>query len=140
MPSSSNLSPRFTSASRCTFYILLTRFASLCCLCWNDRPAYSVSFKYYPIPEHSIRDRAHRAGVASKHDAGYGGLVKTFLHEVLYDVKRVIYLDTDMLFLVDPYLLWRDFERYWSQSRDFMVAFPTLGERSTCDVVCTCIM
>lgn len=105
-----------------------------------SRPAYSVSVKYYPISEDSIRDRAHRAGVASKHDAGYGGLVKTFLHEVLHDVKRVIYLDTDMLFLVDPYLLWRDFELYWNQSRDFMVAFPTLGERSTCDVVCTCIM
>ncbi|KAF9652266.1 hypothetical protein BDM02DRAFT_3089283 [Thelephora ganbajun] len=105
-----------------------------------SRPAYSVSVKYYPISEDSIRDRAHRAGVASKHAAGYGGLVKTFLHEVLHDVRRVIYLDTDMLFLVDPYLLWRDFERYWTQSRDFMVAFPTLGERSTSDVVCTCIM
>lgn len=105
-----------------------------------SRPAYSVSVKYYPLSEDSIRDRAHRAGVASKHAAGYGGLVKTFLHEVLHDVKRVIYLDTDMLFLVDPYLLWRDFERYWNESRDFMVAFPTLGERSTPDVVCTCIM
>jgi len=109
-------------------------------LCWDDRPAYSVSVRYYPTSESSIRDRARRAGVASKHNAGYGGLVKTFLHEVLHDVKRVIYLDTDMLFLVDPYLLWRDFERYWDQSRDFMVAFPTLGERSTSDVVCTCIM
>ena len=109
-------------------------------LCRNDSPAYSISVKYYPITVDSIRDRARRAGVASKHAAGYGGLVKTFLHEVLHDVKRVIYLDTDMLFLVDPYLLWRDFERYWNQSRDFMIAFPTLGERSTSDVVCTCIM
>jgi hypothetical protein len=108
--------------------------------CRVDRPAYSISVKYYPVPEDSIRDRARRAGVASKHTAGYGGLVKTFIHEVLYDVKRVIYLDTDMLFLVDPYLLWRDFERYWGQSKDFMIAFPTLGERSTSDVVCTCIM
>jgi len=121
----------------CCVWAILTRFPSLR---RNDRPAYSVSAKYYPISEAAIRDRAHRAGVASKHAAGYGGLVKAFLHEVLHDVKRVIYLDTDMLFLVDPYLLWRDFERYWNQSRDFMVAFPTLGERSTSDVVCTCIM
>lgn len=105
-----------------------------------SRPAYSVSVKFYPISEESIRDRAGRAGVASQHAAGYGGLVKTFLHEVLHDVNRVIYLDTDMLFLVDPFLLWRDFERYWNESQDFMVAFPTLGERSTSDVVCTCIM
>ncbi|KZP13731.1 glycosyltransferase family 8 protein [Athelia psychrophila] len=107
-----------------------------------SRPSYAINVKFYPIPEALIKDRAARAGVASgsRHGAGYAGIVKAFLHEVLYDVKKIIYFDTDMLFLVDPYLLWREFDRYSSRNENFLVAFPTLGEKSTSDVVCSCIM
>jgi len=72
---------------------------------WSNRPAYSFR-QVLPISEDSIRDRARRAGVASKHGAGYGGLVKTFLSRGFArrgtcDLPN----DTDMLFWVDPYLL-----------------------------------
>lgn len=66
--------------------------------------------------------------------------MKTFLHEVLYDVEKVIYYDTDMLFLVDPYLLWREFDRFDARNEEVLFSFPTLGPKSTSDVVCTCIM
>jgi len=95
---------------------------------------------YYPLSEASIAARAARAGVGSKHAAGAGGLVKAFLHEVLYDVEKVIYFDTDMLFLVDPYLLWREFDRFSARNEEVLFSFPTLGPKSTSDVVCTCIM
>lgn len=105
-----------------------------------SRPAYHISFLFYPLSETSIRARAARAGVGSRHAAGAGGLVKVFLHEVLYDVDNVIYFDTDMLFLVDPYLLWREFDRFKARNEEVLFAFPTLGPKSTSDVVCTCIM
>ena len=92
------------------------------------------------MTETSIRDRAQRAGVGSKHEAGVGGLVKAFLHELLYNVEKVIFFDTDMLFLVDPYLLWREFDRFKAHNEEILVAFPTLGPESTADVICTCIM
>lgn len=95
---------------------------------------------FYPLSEASIKARAARAGVGSKHDAGAGGLVKAFMHEVLYDVEKVIYYDTDMLFLVDPYLLWREFDRFKARDEQVLFSFPTLGPKSTSDVVCTCIM
>jgi hypothetical protein len=92
------------------------------------------------MTEASIKARADRAGVGSKHDAGAGGLVKVFLHEVLHDVEKVIYFDTDMLFLVDPYLLWREFDRFEARNEKVLASFPTLGPKSTSDVVCSCIM
>jgi len=105
-----------------------------------SRPSYNITISFYPMSETSIRERAQRAGVGSQHEAGAGGLVKTFLHEVLYNVEKVIFFDTDMLFLVDPYLLWREFDRFKAHNEEILVSFPTLGPESTADVVCTCIM
>jgi hypothetical protein len=85
----------------------------------------------------SIKTRAARAGVGSSYEAGVGGLVKTFIHEVLYDVERAIFVDTDMLFLVDPALLWREFA---TMNDDQMVSFPTLGPKSHSGWICTCVM
>jgi len=105
-----------------------------------SRPSYDVTVLFYPMTEASINARANRARVGSIHEAGAGGLVKVFLHEVLHDVEKVIFFDTDMLFLVDPYLLWREFDRFQAQNQKVLVSFPTLGPESTSDVVCSCIM
>ncbi|KDQ61218.1 glycosyltransferase family 8 protein [Jaapia argillacea MUCL 33604] len=102
-----------------------------------SRPAYDIRVKFYPLSEEMVKARADRAGVGSKHAAGVGGLVKVFLHDLLYDVDKVIFFDTDMLFLVDPYLLWREFDE---MKHDEMVSFPTLGPQSGTEAVCTCVM
>ncbi len=66
-----------------------------------------------------------------------GGLVKVFLHEILWNVNRVIYFDTDMAFIVDPYLLWREFERL---SGEKMMAFPIQDLEADARKICTCVM
>ena len=47
-----------------------------------SRPAYDIRVSFYPVEEASIRARAGRAGLNSKHHAGIGGLLKMFMHEV----------------------------------------------------------
>jgi hypothetical protein len=129
-------------SSRSLAYSQGPPFVSFDLLIWDIfvRPSYNITVRFYPLSESSVKARAARAGVGSKHDAGIGGLVKIFLHEVLYDVEKVVYFDTDMLFLVDPYLLWREFDRFDVQKGQVLVSFPTLGPKSTSDVVCTCVM
>ncbi|EIN12624.1 hypothetical protein PUNSTDRAFT_59955 [Punctularia strigosozonata HHB-11173 SS5] len=102
-----------------------------------SRPAYPVRATFYPLTQDDISRRAARAGVGTSHEAGMGGLVKTFIHEVLHDVERIIFVDTDMLFLVDPALLWREFD---AMDENQMVAFPTLGPKSHSGWICTCVM
>lgn len=102
-----------------------------------SRPAYPVNVRYYPLTDAMIRARASRAGVDTRYSAGLGGLVKVFIHELLYDVEKVIFYDTDMLFLVDPFLLWREFQEMHD---DQMIAFPTLGTDSDPMEICTCVM
>ncbi|CUA72472.1 hypothetical protein RSOLAG22IIIB_01142 [Rhizoctonia solani] len=102
-----------------------------------SRPAYSVDVVYYPMSLDAIQARADRAGVGTKYFAGMGGLVKVFLHELLPDVNRAIFVDTDMVFVVDPVLLWNTFS---TLKPDQMLAFPTLGPKSDASLICTCVM
>lgn len=63
--------------------------------------------------------------------------MKVFLHEILYLTPRAIYFDTDMAFLVDPYLLWREFDRLTGEK---MIAFPIQDIEAGPQKICTCIM
>ncbi|TFK46720.1 hypothetical protein OE88DRAFT_1667396 [Heliocybe sulcata] len=101
------------------------------------RPAYDISMHFYPLSGDMIKARAKRAGVDTEYSAGLGGLVKVFIHELLYNVDKVIFYDTDMLFLVDPFLLWREFDQMHDQQ---MIAFPDLGPESGDAEICTCVM
>ncbi|KZT27290.1 glycosyltransferase family 8 protein [Neolentinus lepideus HHB14362 ss-1] len=102
-----------------------------------SRPAYHVDVRFYPLSDDLIKARTTRAGVDTVYSAGLGGLVKVFIHELLYDVGKVIFYDTDMLFLVDPALLWREFDQMHDRQ---MIAFPTLGAESGSGEICTCVM
>ncbi|CAE6344424.1 unnamed protein product [Rhizoctonia solani] len=102
-----------------------------------SRPAYPVDVAYYPMSLDAIKARADRAGVGTKYFAGMGGLVKVFLHELLPGVERAIFVDTDMLFVIDPVLLWNTFSTLKPEQ---MVAFPTLGPKSDASLICTCVM
>ncbi|CAE6435704.1 unnamed protein product [Rhizoctonia solani] len=101
------------------------------------RPAYSVDVAFYPVTLDAIKARADRSGVGTKYFAGMGGLVKIFLHELLPGVDRAIFVDTDMMFVVDPVLLWNAFSTLKPEQ---MVAFPTLGPKSDASRICTCVM
>lgn len=102
-----------------------------------SRPAYAVDVAFYPMSLDAIKARADRAGVGTKYFAGMGGLVKVFLHELLPGVDRAIFVDTDMLFVVDPVLLWNTFS---TMKPEQMIAFPTLGPKSDASRICTCVM
>ena len=78
-----------------------------------DRPMYDVEVTYYQVDVGMVRARSQRAGVSnagiggagSGHVGGDGGwslLSKVFIHELLVDVERVIFMDSDMIFVVDP--------------------------------------
>ncbi|KIY66731.1 glycosyltransferase family 8 protein [Cylindrobasidium torrendii FP15055 ss-10] len=98
-----------------------------------DSPAYDVKVTYYPITTDMVRQRGERAGVGSN----WPLLSKVFIHELLIGVKRVIFMDTDMIFVVDPVLLWNNFDDF---NNDTLVSFPTLGPNSHAGEVCSCIM
>ncbi|KIY43899.1 hypothetical protein FISHEDRAFT_62126 [Fistulina hepatica ATCC 64428] len=104
------------------------------------RPAYPVHFKLYLYSSKTILDRAARASVGSKHYAAAGGIAKVFLHEILPDVDRALYFDTDMIFTVDPFILWKNFDAFEDQHEEILVSFPTLGPKSDVSHICTCVM
>lgn len=66
-----------------------------------------------------------------------GALAKVFIYEILADVPRTIYVDTDSAFLLDPYLLWHEFGSFMEGQ---IVSFPTLGPNSNPSTICTCVM
>lgn len=59
------------------------------------------------------------------------------MHELLPDVNRAIYFDTDMAFMLDPALLWREFER---MTEGEMIALPTQVKEPDAYHICTCVM
>ncbi|PBK74272.1 hypothetical protein ARMSODRAFT_580918 [Armillaria solidipes] len=97
------------------------------------RPAYAIEVTYYPITAERVRDRGHRAGIGEQ----WNVLSKVFMHELLVDVDKAIFMDTDMIFLVDPLELWNDFNKFEPYT---LMSFPTLGPTSHPGQICSCIM
>lgn len=58
---------------------------------------------FYPVTIDRLFERLNRANMG--HNPAQRS--KLLLHEILVDVEKVIFIDTDMLFVVDPYELVR---------------------------------
>ncbi|SJL01432.1 uncharacterized protein ARMOST_04754 [Armillaria ostoyae] len=97
------------------------------------RPAYDIQVTYYPLTAERVRERGHRAGIGEN----WNVLTKVFMHELLVDVDKTIFIDTDMIFLVDPLELWNDFKHFEAHT---LMSFPTLGPTSHPGQICSCIM
>lgn len=100
-----------------------------------SRPTYSVDVSFYPVSTDAIKARSGRAGIGYR--SGWGMLLKVFMHELLPDVDKAIFVDTDMLFVLDPLLLWNTFS---TLKPNQLMAFPTLGPNSDASRICTCVM
>ncbi|KZT61454.1 glycosyltransferase family 8 protein [Calocera cornea HHB12733] len=101
------------------------------------RPSYDISVSYNLLTPDQIWARGARAGIGSTYHAGPGGLAKVFLHEILTETKRAIFIDIDTLFTVDPLLLWKEFARFRPGQ---VFAVPTLGPESDELTVCSCAL
>ncbi|EJU01805.1 hypothetical protein DACRYDRAFT_116245 [Dacryopinax primogenitus] len=99
------------------------------------RPAYDIHVSYNLLSSSQIWARGARAGIGSTYHAGAGGLAKVFLHEILTETKRAIFIDIDTLFTVDPLLLWKEFDKFKPGQ---VFALPTLGPGSDELTVCSC--
>ncbi|KAF8920692.1 hypothetical protein CPB85DRAFT_1248198 [Mucidula mucida] len=98
-----------------------------------DRPVYPVEVTYYPITPEQVQDRVHRAGIGGN----WNLLSKVFIHELLVDIDRAIFIDTDMIFVVDPLELWKNFADF---GEDQLMSFPTMGPQSHAGKICSCVM
>lgn len=59
------------------------------------------------------------------------------MHELLPDVDRAVYVDTDMLFTLDPLFLWNTFDKFKPNQ---LVALPSQGPDSHPSKICSCVM
>jgi hypothetical protein len=114
------------------------------------RPYYPVRVRYYKITREMVEVRSRRAGLGMN----FNVLSKLFIQEILRDVEKAIFIDTDMIFVgevidasnfshgvylysVDPVQLWDTFSTFSSEAA---VSFPTLGRDSHAGRICTCVM
>ncbi|KAI9510364.1 hypothetical protein F5148DRAFT_976872 [Russula earlei] len=107
-------------------------------------PVHPVVVRFYRLTRQSMADRISREGsLNTGHAAGYPGLMKLFMHELLPDdVEKAIFVDTDAFFLTDPALLWEEFS-YWGP--DIAVSIPyhpnlAIKEWYNASEICSCIM
>src|SRR5713226_4212165 len=68
--------------------------------------------------------------------------MKLFIHEILLDVPKVIYVDTDAFFITDPTMLW---ERFTLMGPSTAISMPTHGDQNKAEwhfasKICSCIM
>lgn len=99
------------------------------------RPYYPVNVTFHVITPKRVEDRLRRAGLGTN----WKFLTKLLIHEILVDVERTIFMDTDMIFVVDPVQLWDTFDTSL-QDKQKLVALPTLGPNSHAGEICTCVM
>lgn len=68
-----------------------------------SRPSYPVEVFFYTVSGEDVRRRSERAGIGRN----YNLLVKTFIHELLVNVEKTLFVDTDMIFVgksrISPY-------------------------------------
>ncbi len=89
------LEKKFTLFTRPAYDIQVSNLnSSLYALMWRR----DSQVTYYPLTSERVRERGHRAGIGEN----WSALTKVFMHELLVDINKTIYIDTDMIFLVDP--------------------------------------
>ncbi|CAI5939406.1 unnamed protein product [Closterium sp. NIES-65] len=77
------------------------------CRAWRavaDDPP--VGYTIHPIPVCWVRHKAELLGINITHHSGEAGFAKLFLPEILWNVRRAIYLDVDMVAAEDLGALW----------------------------------
>ncbi|CAI5981306.1 unnamed protein product [Closterium sp. NIES-64] len=65
-----------------------------------------VGYTIHPIPVCWVRHKAELLGINITHHSGEAGFAKLFLPEILWNVRRAIYLDVDMVAAEDLGALW----------------------------------
>ncbi|KAH9967909.1 hypothetical protein BC827DRAFT_1258104 [Russula dissimulans] len=107
-------------------------------------PVHPISIRFYRLTRQSMADRISREGsLNTGHSAGFPGLMKLFMHELLPDtVEKAIYVDTDAFFLTDPALLWDEFSRWEPNVAVSIPYHPNLyhEEWYNASKICSCIM
>jgi hypothetical protein len=83
-----------------------------------------------------VKELARRTQIKIRHHSGEWGIAKLYLPHVLPSVRRTIFIDTDMIFLTDPILLWNQF-RTFSSNTILMWHKPS---GPTTNHICSCIM
>ncbi|KAF5327037.1 hypothetical protein D9619_004872 [Psilocybe cf. subviscida] len=97
------------------------------------RPYYDLKVTLHIVEPEHVKEQLRRAELST--DTGF--MTKLLIHKVLQEVEKTIFVDTDMIFMVDPVQLWDTFEAVNEQT---LMAFPTLGPTSHAGQVCTCVM
>ncbi|CAI5465433.1 unnamed protein product [Closterium sp. Yama58-4] len=69
-----------------------------------------VGYTIHPIPVCWVRHKAELLGINITHHSGEAGFAKLFLPEILWNVRRAIYLDVDMVAAEDLGALWGYFK------------------------------
>ncbi|KZT03448.1 glycosyltransferase family 8 protein [Laetiporus sulphureus 93-53] len=108
------------------------------------QPTHDITVRFYLLSWSAMLARIEREGtITSDHSAGTPGLMKLFIHEILpASVPRVIYIDTDALFISDPALLWDVFSHLKPRTA---LAIPTHPDQHApqwnhANRICSCIM
>ncbi|GJP33146.1 hypothetical protein CLOM_g6865 [Closterium sp. NIES-68] len=65
-----------------------------------------VGYTIHPIPVCWVRHKAELLGINITHHSGEAGFAKLFLPEILWNVRRAMYLDVDMVAAEDVGALW----------------------------------
>lgn len=68
-----------------------------------------VAYSIHPIPVSWVKEQAATLGINITHHSGEAGFAKLFLPQILWSVRRAIYLDVDMMVADDIGLLWARF-------------------------------
>ncbi|KAF9057686.1 hypothetical protein BJ165DRAFT_1422470 [Panaeolus papilionaceus] len=100
------------------------------------RPYYSLNVTFHVVPVDRVRERLERADIGTAR-WNWWLLTKLLMHEILFDVEKTIFVDTDMIFVVDPVQLWDGFDTLEDNA---LLALPTLGPKSHAGEICTCVM
>ncbi|PPQ99080.1 hypothetical protein CVT24_003640 [Panaeolus cyanescens] len=100
------------------------------------QPYYSLNVIFHVVPLKRVEERLTRAGIGIG-KRNWPMLSKLLMHEILIDVEKTIFVDTDMIFVVDPAQLWDNFRTFDDNA---LLALPTLGPTSHAGEICTCVM
>lgn len=81
----------------------------------------AVLYSLHPLPGEMVEDQAKILQLYPlAHHAGVPGMAKFFLPEILWQVKRALYLDVDMLLAGDIQDLWAYFQVYFQKDKDLL--------------------
>ncbi|KAI0049686.1 glycosyltransferase family 8 protein [Auriscalpium vulgare] len=106
-------------------------------------PVHDILVRFYLLSAEGMAGRIMREGsIGTDHSAGYPGLMKLFIHELLPEVEKSIFVDTDAFFMADPALLYDEFAHMNGTIAISMPSHPEQGAAHWhyASNICSCIM